>query len=207
MNKSWLNALPILIILILLSPFGVATAQEDPPSGPVYVVQEGDSLWDIAFRFHVSQEELANANGIINADQIAVGQQIVIPGLEGIQGTLTTRPVPFGENLQSLSLRYHISPQSLMQLNHITSPNEIFAGYSLVIPQNDSSTTLGKRVTLGAGESMLELAIRNNTDPWTMMVDNSNENSWSVLPGEILRAPGLRVRLPRFNCRGERVFP
>ncbi len=190
MNKSWLNALPILIILILLSPFGVATAQEDPPSGPVYVVQEGDSLWDIAFRFHVSQEELANANGIINADQIAVGQQIVIPGLEGIQGTLTTRPVPFGENLQSLSLRYHISPQSLMQLNHITSPNEIFAGYSLVIPQNDSSTTLGKRVTLGAGESMLELAIRNNTDPWTMMVDNSNENSWSVLPGEILRAPG-----------------
>jgi murein DD-endopeptidase MepM/ murein hydrolase activator NlpD len=190
MNRSFLKALSILIILILLLPSEVVTAQGTPASGPVYIVQEGDSLWDIAYRFHVSQEELANANGITNTDQITVGQQLVIPGLEEIQGILTTQSVPYGEDLQSLSMRYHISPQSLMRLNHIISPNEIYAGYSLIIPQNDTSTTFGKRVILDAGQSMLELAILNNTDPWTMMVNNSNQNSWSVLPGQILRVPG-----------------
>jgi LysM repeat protein len=173
MNRSFLKALSILIILILLLPSEVVTAQGTPASGPVYIVQEGDSLWDIAYRFHVSQEELANANGITNTDQITVGQQLVIPGLEEIQGILTTQSVPYGEDLQSLSMRYHISPQSLMRLNHIISPNEIYAGYSLIIPQNDTSTTFGKRVILDAGQSMLELAILNNTDPWTMMVNNS----------------------------------
>ena len=190
MNKFWPKILPILFILIFLSPTGVVTAQETPPSGPVYIVQEGDSLWEIAYRFHVSQDELANLNGIINSDQIKVGQQLVIPGLDGIQGILTTQPVLFGENLQSLSIRHQISPQALQRINHITSPTELYAGYSLVVPQNDTSTTLGKRINLDAGQSMLELAILNNTDPWTVMVTNGIGNNWSVLPGEVLRSPG-----------------
>jgi murein DD-endopeptidase MepM/ murein hydrolase activator NlpD len=190
MNNFWPKILPILFILIFLSPTGVVTAQETPPSGPVYIVQEGDSLWEIAYRFHVSQDELANVNGIINSDQIKVGQQLVIPGLEGIQGILTTQPVLFGENLQSLSIRHQISPQALQRINHITSPTELYAGYSLVVPQNDTSTTLGKRINLDAGQSMLELAILNNTDPWTVMVTNGKGNNWSVLPGEVLRLPG-----------------
>src|SRR4030042_3212935 len=135
MDKFSLKLILISIILIFMSPSGVVTAQDMPPSGPVYIVQEGDSLWEIALRFHVTQEELANANGIFNADQISVRQQLIIPGLEGIQGILTTQPVGFGENLQSLSLQHHISTQSLKRLNHITSPNELYAGYSLVIPQ------------------------------------------------------------------------
>ena len=177
-------------ILLLFSPLGVTNAQEATPSGPVYIIQEGDSLWNIAYRFHVSQDALANANGIVNADQITVGQPLVIPGLEGIQGILTTQFVPYGENLHSLSLQYHISSQLLKQLNHITSPNELYAGYSLVVTQNDNPTTVGKRVTLSPGQSMLELAVLNNTDPWSMMAENRVENSWEAIPGEVLRAPG-----------------
>jgi len=190
MDKFWLKPILIFIIVIFLLPSGVVTAQDTSPSGPIYIIQEGDSLWEIALRFHVTQEELANANGIINADQIRVGQQLIIPGLEEIQGILTTQPVGFGENLRSLSLQHHIPTQSLKRLNHITSPNELYAGYSLVIPQNDVSTTSGKRVALDAGQTMLELAILNNTDSWSMMVNNDSKNSWSLLPGEVLRAPG-----------------
>jgi len=190
MDKFWFKTLLLLVILIILSPTKFVSAQGTSPSGPIYIVQEGDALWEIASRFHVTQEELANANGILNADQIAVGQQLIIPGLEGIQGILTTRSVPYGESLQSLGLRYHISPHTLKRLNHITSPNELYAGYSLVIPQNDSSTISGKRVALDAGQSILELSILNQTDPWTLTVDNGNENSWSTVPGEVLRSTG-----------------
>jgi murein DD-endopeptidase MepM/ murein hydrolase activator NlpD len=190
MDKFWFKTLIFVIILIILSPTGFVLAQGTSPSEPIYIVQEGDSLWEIASRFHVTQEELANANGIVNTDQIAVGQQLIIPGMEGIQGILTTQSVPFGESLQSLGLRYHISTQTLKRLNHITSPNELYAGYSLVIPQNDSSVISAKRVALEAGQSILELAILNQTDPWTLTVNNGREYSWSTIPGEVLRSNG-----------------
>jgi LysM repeat protein len=110
-------------------------AQQDEPDGPVYIVQEGDSLWDIAVRFRLSLDDLAQANGISDPNQIAVGDQLVIPGLEGVQGILVTRQVPYGENLRSLSRKYAIAMDKLAQLNHVTSPEELYAGYTLVIPE------------------------------------------------------------------------
>lgn len=190
MNKFWLKLLSISILFSLLLPLGNVKAQSTSTTAPIYVVQEGDSLWDIAYRFHVSQGDLENANGIIDADQITVGQQLVIPGLEGIQGILTTEIVPFGETLHSLSLRYHLSMDMLERLNHLTSPNELYAGYSLVILQNDNPHSLGKRVTLGLGQSLLELAILNDTDSWTILAGNQLDHSSTVLPGEVIRVPG-----------------
>jgi len=171
-------------------PSGNVKAQSTPTPGPVYIVQEGDYLWNIAYRFHVSQVDLATANGIVNTNQITVGQPLIIPGLEGIQGVLTTANVPFGETLQSLSLRYHLSTDILERLNHITSPNELFAGYSLVILQNDNPPSQGKRVTLSVGQSLLEQAILNNTDSWTILADNQLISSSTALPGDVIRVPG-----------------
>jgi murein DD-endopeptidase MepM/ murein hydrolase activator NlpD len=190
MNRFWVTTLSLLLLSILIFPSGTGRAQTTPPSGPVYIVQEGDSLWDIAYRFHVSQQDLANANGIMNANQITVGQQLVIPGLEGIQGVLTTEPVAYGETLYSLSLRYHLSTNFLERLNHLTSPNEIYAGYSLVIVQNENQPDMGQRVALDPNESLLELAVLNGTSSWTVLKNNQLDNSSAVLPGVVLRIPG-----------------
>lgn len=174
----------------MLLPSGMAEAQSTHANGPVYIIQEGDSLWEIAYRFHVSQQDLANANGIVDSNQITVGQQLVIPGLEGIQGVLTTENVTYGETLHSLSLRYHLPINMLERLNHLTSPNELYAGYSLVILHKDNSHALGKRASLGAGQSLIELAVLNNTDPWTILASNQLDNSSMVLPGDVIRVPG-----------------
>lgn len=190
MLKFTSKTILVLSILILLIPSSSVNAQNTIPSGPIYIVQDGDTLWDIAYRFHISQTDLAKANGILNANEISIGQKLVIPGLEGVQAILTTKTVPYGENLHSLSLRYQVSPQVLKQLNHITSPNELFTGYSLVIPQEDTYPTLGNRVSLNKGQSLLELAILNDTDPWTVMGTNNLDNSLTLLPGEVLRTPG-----------------
>ena len=190
MNKFWLRVLSIFILFSLLLPSGSGKAQSASTTAPIYIVQEGDSLWDIAYRFHVSQADLVNANGIVNTDQITVGQQLVIPGLEGIHGILTTENVPLGENLHSLSLRYHLPVDMLKRLNHLTSPNELYVGYSFVILQDDHSPSLGKRVTLGSGQSLLELAILNNTNPWTILADNQLTSPIMVLPGDVIRVPG-----------------
>jgi len=190
MNKFWLSTLSIIILFSLLLPSSSVKAQSVSTTAPVYIVQEGDSLWDIAYRFHISQADLVNANGIVNTDQIAVGQQLVIPGLEGIQGILTTENVPYGETLHSLILRYHLTLDMLERLNHLTSPNELYAGYSLVILQNDIPSYQGKRVMLGEDQSLLELAILNDTDPWSLLVGNQLDSSSAVLPGDVMHVPG-----------------
>jgi hypothetical protein len=40
------------------------------------------------------------------------------------------------------------------------------------------------------GQSLLELAILNGTDPWSLQAFNDINASWSVLPGEVVRTPG-----------------
>src|SRR4030042_139109 len=93
----------IILVLILLSlshPSQIGMAQET--AGAVYIVQEGDSLWEIAVRFRVSVEDLSLTNDITNPSQLAVGARLIIPGLEGINGVLTTRPVGYGDTLRSL---------------------------------------------------------------------------------------------------------
>ncbi len=73
--------------------FAHGFAQQTGADSPVYVVQEGDSLWSIAARFRVSLQDLTDANGIGNQNQLAVGDRLIIPGLSGISGVLTTQPV------------------------------------------------------------------------------------------------------------------
>lgn len=190
MNKFGLKTLSLLLLLSLLLPSGLVKAQNESAAGPVYIIQEGDALEDIAYRFHVYQQDLENINGIVNPDQITVGQPLVIPGLEGIQGVLTTENVRFGETLRSLSLHYNIPTSMLERLNHLTSPNELYAGYSLVIRQDDSSHTSGKRASMGMGQSMLELAILNNSDPWTLLASNQLDTSSTMVPGDVIRVQG-----------------
>jgi murein DD-endopeptidase MepM/ murein hydrolase activator NlpD len=56
--------------------------------------------------------------------------------------------------------------------------------------QNNNLTPLGKRLTLNPGQSLLELAILNGTDPWAILAQNQVDNSSLLLPGDIVRAPG-----------------
>jgi LysM repeat protein len=57
MQKLIFTSLTIVLMIAFIIPSRVVNAQDTTPSGPVYIVQEGDSLWDIAYRFHVSQAD------------------------------------------------------------------------------------------------------------------------------------------------------
>ncbi len=177
-----------------LPPYnGGALAQEPTPQpvaeGAVYIVQPGDSLWSIALRFRVSIQALTEANGISNANQLNVGDRLVIPGLEGIRGTLTTQIVPFGETLRSLSRRYHTPIETLIQLNHLTSPGELYAGVNLVIVEGEIPTAPGHRRTLAPGQSLLELAIQDGVSPWMYLLNNNLKSAAAAAPGDVLLLP------------------
>ena len=85
-NILFLTQVSILCILIL-TPTLHASAQ-DTPEGPVYIVEEGDTLWSISIKFGVPISELQAVNNLGNNDQITIGDQIIIPGFEDVQGVI-----------------------------------------------------------------------------------------------------------------------
>ncbi|MGW8249885.1 MAG: LysM peptidoglycan-binding domain-containing protein, partial [Anaerolineales bacterium] len=181
-----LVASAVLVMLALSLPSSQVAAQEGTEERPVYVVQEGDALWDIAARFGVSLDELVQLNGIADPNQVPAGTRLFIPGLEGIAGELVTQRMPFGESLQSISRRYKISEQLLARLNHISSPDELYAGYSLVLPQSNQVITEAKRTAIAPGQSLLELSVLHGANPWQVVGDNDLQGSWQALPGDVL---------------------
>jgi murein DD-endopeptidase MepM/ murein hydrolase activator NlpD len=184
----------LILMLTLLCSLGEGTARAQEPIGPVYIVQSGDSLWWIAQRFGVSMDDLARANGITDTGQLKAGDKLIIPGLEDIQGTLITKTVPFGESLRSLSRRYQVSVSILARLNHLTSPSELYTGADLIIPDSSTVTptvtTLGRRDILSSGQSLLEMAVAQGTDPWTLVATNALSGTWDAISGDVLRAQG-----------------
>lgn len=174
------------ISLLLMLPGGTGQAAQDPPPGPVYIVQEGDTLWEIAARFRVSVADLQAVNQITNANQLAVGNQLVIPGLEGMSGVLTTMELGYGESLRGLLRSYDVSVDNLALLNRITSPAELYAGSVLILPQASGTISGTQRTLVGPGDTLLELAARQNSNAWEIAAANGINSSWAYLPGDVL---------------------
>jgi murein DD-endopeptidase MepM/ murein hydrolase activator NlpD len=166
-----------------------AYAQSSVPDKPTYIVQTGDTLSSIALRFAVSLVDLEDANGITDPNNVSVGLPLVIPGLDGVHGFLTTDKVALGETLTGLSRVYQVPVDTLVTLNHITSPIELYAGANLVIPKPSQDSTNAPSQTLASGQSLLELAVLSNSNPWTLKEANGLTSTWDAIPGEVLALP------------------
>ncbi len=54
-------------------------AAEPAAAGETYLVQSGDTLWDIALRFETTVEAIVAANSLMDETDLSVGQELVIP--------------------------------------------------------------------------------------------------------------------------------
>jgi len=178
--------LTLLLISILFIPVDSGSAQEQQPSGPVYIVESGDTFYSIAIKFGLSLDELTQANPQLDPNMLSIGSEVTIPGLEGVKGKLITRTVQLGENLRSLSIRNQIETAQVTHLNRLTSPAEVYAGASLIIPQNDDEQPMQSRSLLNSGESLFQNAMLTNSNPWLIARTNQYQSTWEVLPGEVI---------------------
>ena len=192
MLKRFLILVFIFSFLFAVKPAAAQTPT--PTTGPVYIIQPGDTLSGIAARFNVSLTDLMSANNISDPNVVSAGQQLVIPGLSGVTGTLTTELVNFGDTFRSFERRTQVSADLLAKLNHLVSPTELYVGSNLIIPEQDNATDLTNRLTPAPGESLLEAAVKANTDPWTLVALNSLSGTWDGLPGDVLYAPGAAAQ-------------
>lgn len=175
----------LLLIIIFTSPASVSAQA----GGPIYIVQPGDTLSFIASRFNVSVNDIITANPSVDPNFLSEGQQIVIPGLEGVSGILQTEIVSLGDSLKSLSRRTQVSDSQLIKLNRIVSPTELYVGVSVIVPVQEGQSNLQSRTSAGIGESLLELAVKQGSDTWTLASLNKLNGTWDTLPNDILYSP------------------
>jgi murein DD-endopeptidase MepM/ murein hydrolase activator NlpD len=192
MTVSRLKNFSMLAVLVILFPallgYFTINASAEPlgQEGPIYIVQEGDTLTSIAMRFGVSSAEIQEANGIADPNSLQISQRLVIPGLEGVSGLLTTTALPYGTSLTYFSREYHMEPEDLIMLNHLISPSEAIAGATFLVAVNEEEDNLSPITTVSQGDTPLELAVQSSTSTWNLAEQNAMDSTWGMLPGETL---------------------
>ncbi|MFY9365576.1 MAG: LysM peptidoglycan-binding domain-containing protein, partial [Brevefilum fermentans] len=155
--KRLITILFSVAIIIIPSNLGTALALQQE-TGPTYIIQSGDTLNEIAIRFGVTPDEIIEANALTNPNALDIGQEILIPGLEGITGVLTSKIFPFGTSLTSLLRQNKLPLSDMVKLNRLTSPAEVIAGAAFLFPVTDEQNQRIEIQTLQPGSSTLETA-------------------------------------------------
>jgi murein DD-endopeptidase MepM/ murein hydrolase activator NlpD len=187
-SRLILISLTVILSLALYSP---VTAQDEGQNEPYYIVQEGDSLWEIAARFGITVDDLQQANNISDPGQVVSGARLVIPGLSSVNGQLDTINVAYGETLRSLSRRYGLSESTFAQLNRFVSPAEFYAGATLIVPITENqSPSFSASADLAAGQTLLELAVLRNKDLWSLALENNLPGTWARLTTDVVGVAG-----------------
>lgn len=93
-----------------------------------YTVKESDTLTGIASRFGVSMMTVWWANKLTTKDSLKVGQDLVIPPVNGLIVT-----VQAGDTLDSLAAANKIESTEIVEINQLDDPN-LIVGQVLVLP-------------------------------------------------------------------------
>jgi LysM repeat protein len=105
-----------LLLALLIALAALPAAAQEETEGVRYIVQPGDTLSSISLRFNVSVDEIVSASGITDPNNLNVGDELIIPGIDWIDGTLIIQPMPLGESYLSLKRRYLLSDESMARL-------------------------------------------------------------------------------------------
>jgi LysM repeat protein len=166
----------------LLTPTTVLTPTLTPlPSEQEtfqYVVQEGDTLGDIALRFGTDVEAIRALNNL-DSDALYVGQPIYVPYVEGMtaEGMPTPTPGPFqytiqpGDTLSAIGARFGVDAIQIIEANNLLDPNNLQVGSTILIPgfqpaeeqaaEEQAGETEGAAGEEASGESIIHIVQAN----------------------------------------------
>lgn len=104
-----------------------------PDSIRIYIVRDGDSLYEIGKKYGYSIEELAAFNDIVDHDNISIGQVIRFP--EPVGGGMVDGVyiVKSGDTLWKIAQKYNVSVADLINKNMLTCPDRIYPGQKIII--------------------------------------------------------------------------
>lgn len=106
-------------------------AQSPAQSTPVvqHNVQEGQTLWEVSQTYKVAPEAIAASNSVQPNANLAVGQPLKIPTVNGI--VHEAKP---GETVKSVSKSYGVEPNQLRNSTGVSASGQLKTGESVTVP-------------------------------------------------------------------------
>lgn len=206
--KRFLYILLLLCMLVLPTP---VMAQQ----GAVHIVQWGETLSSIAWRYGVTVDALMATNGL-SYDTIYAGQRLVVPtGSEAPQPETPAQApgyhvVRWGENLSSIAASYGVTVSAMIQANSLYSADFIYVGQHLVVPGETHTTpapdALPDTYVVQPGDTLSGIAARFGLSTATLARLNGIVNPALIYVGQMLRlksSTSAPVAAPEGN--GKRV--
>lgn len=107
----------------------------------VYVVVEGDTLWDIAASYGTTPERLVELNGLSDDDTIIIGQSLRIgngsteAASSGISSDASGRyVVQEGDTVFAIALKHGTTSAEIVRMNGLSDADLIMVGAMLAVP-------------------------------------------------------------------------
>lgn len=155
---------------------------------PVYTVQPGDTLGEIAQRFGSSVEAIESANPFIrDPDVIFPGQILCVPNRPNPRA----RPaqvyvVQSGDTLGEITQRFGSSVDAAVRFNDLEDPDRIFPDQKLCLP---GAPMVMPVYEVQPGDTLSSIAQRFGSSVEAIAERNSIPDPDRIFAGQILRIP------------------
>ena len=136
------------VALVMAAVIGLLLISTGSLNADEYRVLEGDTLSEIAERYGMTVEELAEANGIVDPNYILSGRVLLIPGGAAGHAAIAQRGgqtsggvtyvIRFGDTLSEIAERFGVPAVAIVMANGLADPHFIVEGVTLTIPVVES---------------------------------------------------------------------
>lgn len=147
-----------------------------------YVVQAGDSLWEIAQRYHIDVSAMRRYNHGI-AGTIRPGQRLTIPG-SATPPEPSTHVVKNGDSLWIIANNNRVTVADLRRWNRLDASTRLQPGQSLAV---DGPAPLPDFYEVETGDSLWSIAARFSMQVTTLRSLNEMSSGSTIRPGQRLR--------------------
>lgn len=143
-----------------------------PTRVPVFhLVQQGESLADVALQYGTTVEAILTANNLSTASQVYPGNQLLIPdasaptvltGQSAISDSVARYVVRAGDTFSGIATIYGIAVEELEQLNDGVNVSLLEAGQSLIVPAVPAPPLTSRTYTVRRGDTLYDISLRFN---------------------------------------------
>ena len=146
-----------------------------------YIVQKGDSLYQIAIKYGTTVNELKKINNL-SSNSLSIGQILNIPNKELNENKeKNTYTVKKGDSLYQIAIKYGTTVNELKKINNLSN-NILSVGQILILPAKIETEKLEYDLyTVQKGDSLYQIAKKYNiTTDELKKINNLNNNLLNI---------------------------
>ncbi len=166
-----------------------------PGEDCVHEIRAGDTLYRLSLAYGVTVDEITRASDIANPDVVAVGQKVTIPqcGTLGFIPPPTSVPTATSEPVQVAPTATAAEEQAIAAVEDSRSALVQQAQAVLLnnaqSDANFSAQALGRSYTVQPNDTLLDIALSNNTTVEMLAALNNIVDINNLYAGQVLQLP------------------